>query len=258
MPDVADPLRLLDAAVKRSQRQSVQFSTAFFKRKRRSDPSPPLARLIRGGRGGEVRLKLYVTLCLRGVGEPHDVRVVPHEWAEMLGLPKHDSNGSRRVRAALKWLSECRLIRIKRSPGWNPEAFLRAQGGSGRTYHRPKDRELYASIPVEFWSHGWILATPPSALAILIILFDLQYKRPETAPPWAKSKWVYNLSDDTWTKGTKVLSGLGLLKVTRTVKGSEIEWRRLRNLYWLDVERLNTEYAPGFSELPDEVGGLEV
>ena len=129
MPDIADPLRLLDAAVKRSQRQFVQFSTAFFKRKRRADPSPPLARLIRGGRGGEVRLKLYATLCLRGVGEPHDVRVVPHEWAEMLGLTNHDLNGARRVRAALKWLSDSRLIRIKRKPGWNPEAFLRAQRG---------------------------------------------------------------------------------------------------------------------------------
>lgn len=252
MPDVADPLRLLAAATKRSQRQYVQFATSFFKRKRRSDNTPPLTRLVRGGRGGEVRLKLYATLCVVCVGAPHDVWVVPHEWAEMLGLPDPDRNGARRIRSALRWLNDAKLIRVEQGIERNPRAFLRDQAGNGKTYHRPKDKELYASVPIEFWSNGWILVTPPSAIALLIILIDLQYKRSYEDRSWVKSKWVYDLSDDTWTKGAAALSELGLLEVTRIVKGGRIERRRLRNLYWVDIDRIRTERAPGYAEPEDE------
>ena len=84
-----------------------------------------------------MRLKVYMTVCLRAVKTPHDVVVVPYKWAEMLGLPENETNGARRIKAALKWLAQVDMIRVERKAGLNPAAYLLAQSGPGGPYHRP-------------------------------------------------------------------------------------------------------------------------
>ncbi len=242
---VADPRRLLGAAVNRSKRQAVQFSKGFYRRETEGDSIPPLARLVRSGRGANVRLKLYLTICLRAVRHPHDVFVPPHSWAEMLGLPDPDQNGARRIRSALKWLEGAQLVQVEREPGKNPRAILLSQSGSGEPYRRPKaSGEVYSSLPVTFWSNEWILVTEPPAIAILIILLQLQHGRKSDEAPWIRSPWAYALSPDTWTKGTRSLRELGLLNVRRVVIGGDEEMRRYRNLYWLNVHRLEERFTP--------------
>ncbi|WP_148085777.1 hypothetical protein [Amycolatopsis thermoflava] len=64
LPRREEALHELSRAVQRSGRkQQVPFAKEFLQ-----DPSgnPPLARLVQGGRGGEVRLKIYLTVTLLG------------------------------------------------------------------------------------------------------------------------------------------------------------------------------------------------
>lgn len=237
-----DPLRRLKATVTRSKREFVQLTDRFLSRVKESDPSPPLARFLRGGRGGEVRLKLYLTICLLAAGRPYDVHLAPYMWAEMLALPQHTKNGARRIKAAIKWLENANLINVLRASGKNPHIFLLDQTGTGREYRRPEPRrEHYASIPVELWENGWILQMSAAALAVFIILIDRQRGRSGDDLIWIRSPWRYDLSQDTWARGTKLLSHLGLLTVTRGVRGDDLEWRRLRNLYWVNLEGLMEE-----------------
>lgn len=48
-----------------------------------SDQPQPLARLLRGGRGGAVRLKLYMAMLWMAAKEPHDVTFPDRAWAEL-------------------------------------------------------------------------------------------------------------------------------------------------------------------------------
>src|SRR3546814_8562857 len=51
----------------------------------RDGDAPPLARLVQGGRGGEVRLKLYLTVSLIAAAAPHtyDRNTPARSWAEL-------------------------------------------------------------------------------------------------------------------------------------------------------------------------------
>lgn len=242
MQAVADPRLRLRAAVDRSHRTVVPFSRGFFVRPEKDAPLPALARLLRGGRAGDARLKLYLTICLLGVRSPHSVVIVPHQWAEMLELSENEANGVRRIRSALAWLESNKLVQIERESGKNPRVFLLDQSGYGDPYRRPKaSGELYANIPAGFWRNGWILRTSPPAIAILIVLLQLQHGIEPPDRAWVRSPWAYGFSADTWTKGVRQLTELGILSVERSVRGDELEQRRRRNLYWIDVARFEVE-----------------
>ena len=186
-----------------------------------------------------MRLKLYMMLCLLAVREPHDVFGAPYLWAEALDLPDFQGQGARRVREAIRWLEKANLIKVERRQGKYPTIFLLSQRGTGKPYKRPAvSGEPYASMPVAFWRNAWILVMSPGAIAVLLILLQLQYGRTPEDPPWIRSPWRYDLSADTWTRGTTELVRLGLLKKERVVRGDELEWRRRRNVYWIDLERL--------------------
>src|SRR5215218_496398 len=77
-PPSEESLRLLRWIVTRSKRSSgLPLAEAFLRRADPSDPPPPLARMMRGGQGGEVRLKLYLTMSLLAVSPPYDIKPVP-------------------------------------------------------------------------------------------------------------------------------------------------------------------------------------
>src|SRR5690242_17375576 len=104
---------MLDQAVKRSRRSSgIQLPLGFV-RNPTVTGNPPLARMIRGGRGGEVRLKLYLTMILVAVRPPYDIKNVPARvWAEMLDLEDPEGLGARRVSDALQWLAQRHFINL--------------------------------------------------------------------------------------------------------------------------------------------------
>ena len=226
-------LMRLHNLVEKSRRSSVPLPGSFV-RDEASDEDPPLARILRGGRGGEVRLKVLLTMHLQGARDPYDVPGVPGYWAVHLGLA--DENGFRRVRDAMNWLSENRFIRLERTRGKEPKCFLLSPLGDGQPYSRPTPALRYIRVPTAMWHNGWIVTLSGTALAMWLILAEMQGGR-ESQDVWVQpneARERYALSDDTFTKGISELERHDLVRVSKQPQGAaEAHYNRLRNAYYL-------------------------
>jgi hypothetical protein len=219
-----------------------------------TDDPPPLARILRGGRGGGVRLKLYLAMLWMAAKPPHDITFPARAWAELLGLPNPEGSGDRRVRDAIDWLVAQRLLEIERQPGRPATVYLKREDGSDENYVIParaqKDKETdklsaehwYVSLPPTFWTMGWATELSAAALAILLVMLVLD--RASTGGPFwispAEARRRFGLSEDTWTKGTAGLRNHGLLVVGRRPVSEEFGWRRVRNTYSLNLDPLQS------------------
>jgi hypothetical protein len=79
---------------------------SFIRRALPGDQPPPLARMVRGGRGGSVRIRLYLSMLLVGRWPPHSTEFKASAWARLLGLPDPLGNGARRITDAISWLHD--------------------------------------------------------------------------------------------------------------------------------------------------------
>lgn len=235
-----DSRRLLASAVRRSGRSTgVQLPIGFIKAD--GADAPPLARMLRGGRGGEVRLKLYLSLSLLATQKPYDIRrpIPARVWAAMLALDAPEVAGARRVADALTWLADAKLIDLTRAPGTPPTIKLRNPTGDGKAYRRPRGR--WVSVPLDFWSNEWITHLSGSAVALLLVLLELQggVESAKDAPSASGDRRrQYALSDDTWTRAGRELIGQKLLTVHKRPQDQDFDWERVRNTYWVDKDRL--------------------
>jgi hypothetical protein len=235
-------LQLLNRLVDRSHRETgLPLSVPDFIRRAEDGTPPPLARMLRGGQGGEVRLKLYLTISLLAVSPPYDVEdaIPARVWAEMLDLLDPDSNGARRVNDAFEWLDSRRFLISKRKRGAPGAIQLLSQSGSGEQYTRPAGTKRYVRLPIGIWQDGWIVRLSGAALAMLIILLDLQGGRSDrswVSPGVARDR--YDLSPDTWAKGVKELEQLGIVSVVKRPQGDFFDYKRLRNSYRVDEAKL--------------------
>jgi len=232
----------LERIVGVSKRQKgIQLPVPFA---RSNDGAPPLVRFIRGGHGGEVRLKLYLTITLLATKAPYEVNreIAGRTWAEMLGLPDPEINGARRVTDALVWLDKERFLDVHRGSGRPPTLKLLDPTGDGSPYRRPT--MPYITLPIGYWDEQWITALSGIGTALLIVLLDLVggKRRDPLQSLSATQRARYGLSTDSWTRATKELRDHGLINTTREVRGNGLEWRRARNVYSVNLARLN--HAP--------------
>ncbi|MFB4294462.1 hypothetical protein ACBI99_42960 [Nonomuraea sp. ATR24] len=230
-------LQLLNAAAAKAKRTgNVSFPPGFISGM--DGRRAPLAQLIQGGRGGEVRLKLYLCITMMATSAPYDLRATPtpNLWARLLALPS--DTGPRRVSNNLKWLHDNHYISLRPRPGLPAMITLLSAHGDGGDYVRASEMRRYVGVPVELWTKGWLLDLTPTGLALLFILLELQggYKEPRYVPRYRRES--YGLSSDTWTRARKELEQYGLLTVRRIPQGGDFDYRRLRNTYWIDVDRL--------------------
>ena len=232
--------RLRDAAKKSKRTGHVPFPPGFVRVAADGhEATSPLARLIQGGRGGEVRLKLYLCITMMAAGHPFDLRKPPTPivWARTLGLA--DTTGPRRVSTALRWLEDSKFIaREKRLPGEPPKITLLDANGGGGKYVPPRSGGRYVGMPIELWTEGWLLDLSATGLALLFVLRELLGGHTTSRYVTKSRRGSYGLSHDTWTKATKELVGFGLLKVTRTPQGDDFTYQRMRNSYTLNLEHL--------------------
>lgn len=241
-------LGILRSLVLRSHRRSgVQLAELFIRRADQSGGAPPLTLLLRGGQGGEVRLKLYLTMLLLAVRPPFDIRepVPARSWATALGIPDPEHRGARRVGDAITWLAEHNFLETERRQGTPGAVRLLHTDLSGHPYVRPTQQERYITLPLGLWDQGWIARLSGTALAMLIVLLDLQSGR--TEPQWispAQARRRYDLSPDTWTKALKELTALDLVTVSRQAQGGTFNYQRMRNAYWVRTELLRSSNMP--------------
>ena len=233
--------RLLERLVERSKRKTgIQLPVGFARTEDPQSP-PPLAKMLRGGRGGAVRLKLYLCMTLIAAKQPHDIRSIPaRAWAEALALPEPQTLGARRIADAISWLDNERLIAVERRQGAAPVVTLLDPLGTGKKYSRPIGR--YISLPLGFWREQWITVLSGSAVALLIILLDNQGGLTSSAQARslaADQRRRYGVSDDTWTRASAELRSHDILIIRRRAHGRDFDWRRVRNTYWIRKERLD-------------------
>jgi hypothetical protein len=235
-------LAMLRSLVKRSRRSAgVPLSRSFIRRPESAETAPPLVVLLRGGQGGEVRLKLYLTIALLAVKPPFDIRdpVPARSWATALALDDPERNGARRVGDAINWLANHKFLATERRQGTPGTIRLLNEDLRGAAYVRPTPSSRYVQLPLGLWNQGWIVRLSGTALTLLTVLLDLQGGR--TQPQWISPdqarRW-YDLSPDTWTKGLKELGTFELITVSRRAQGGTFDYRRMRNTYWVHEERL--------------------
>lgn len=200
-----------------------------------------------------VRLKLLLAvLWLAGAGD-HEAYFPARGWAELLDLPQPEVNGARRVLDAISWLETHKFISVKRSVGHPARIRLRREDASGKPYSMPaqgdqgrdgkiRERDWHIQVPAGFWENGWATVLSGPAVALLLVLMDMvDFKHPAD-PVWLSEKLTaerYDLSGDTWTRGTAELRIHHLITVKPKPVSTTMGWKRRRNTYVVNVDRLS-------------------
>lgn len=218
---------------KRLGHRAAKIRYSFVRRREDDDRATPLARMLRGGQGGEVRLKLFLSLLwLAGGGDKrHETRPYPaRSWAALFDLPDPEMRGLRRILDASRWLEREGFVITEREPGKSKMFRLRLEDGSGESYFDPAEHahkkkeggtgvgreDLYISLPASFWTEGWIMTLSARAIAMLLILAAEtggSSKSKTVAPALARAR--YAISEDTWGKGVAELREHGIIDVRK-------------------------------------------
>lgn len=234
-------IELLRGAVTRSKRkEQVPFGSTFLRSN--DDIRPPLARLIQGGRGGQTRLKLYLTITMMATRSPHDIQSPPSPglWARTFAMV--DPAASRRVTSNLRWLHNNKFIVLTSRAGNIPKITLLNTAGTGGPYVRPTVAgDTYITLPLDLWNQGWILKLSATALALLMAIRDVQQAQDQPRYASRQRHDSYHLSWDTWTRASKELASQDVLQITRLPQGGDFDYQRMRNLYRINLERLKSQ-----------------
>ena len=244
---------------KRTKGRSAQIRRRFIERPDNTPTSPPLARLLRGGRGGHVRTKLLLTMLWVGANPPHDVTYPARAYAALLGLPKPDTTGARRVLDAIAWLETHQFLTVENRPGHPSRVTLLRELADGQPYSVPGatfnklrgqdpddvtvTQHRYIQLPPTLWTSGWMAVLSGPGLAMLLVLLTELGGRDTEREIWfspGMAKRRYDLSEDTRTAGIRELANAGLVTITRRDTNPDpFAVRRLRNVYRLHT----TEFA---------------
>ncbi|MDP9850253.1 hypothetical protein [Streptosporangium lutulentum] len=259
--DVASGLAL-DAAKKaaRIARKRAQIRLGFISRPTFDPqaPLPPLARCLRGGRGGQVRLKLLLTYLWMQTKDHGVALAYPAQvWARLLDLDQPETAGARRINEAQAWLEGHMFIATQAQPGHANKVTVLNETGNDEPYIAPgaaakalsNDPEkarphYYAQIPATLWTNGYIQLMTGAGLAMYLILLD-QYALTGAAPQpvWISPsafKAYYGLSQDTRAAGIKDLTELGLVTTGRqSINPNDFDLERIRNVYTLKPDQLD-------------------
>ena len=210
------------------RRRQVPVRNSFV---RNDDPDelPPLARLLRrGGRGGAVPIKLYISLIWRCSAPPFDTEISARKWAVLLDLPDPNSLGARRITTALETLNDENLVNLEKRRGDSTTVTLREESGLGIKYSLPstkykktkdedeKRHHQYFKVPFALWTDGHIQQMSAPALAMLLIL--LAERNRDGRPTWWSTELFparFNIAESARSKGTRELVERDLLFVGR-------------------------------------------
>lgn len=250
----------------RSKRSSIPVRTAFVRSGLLLDAmqgDPPMATLLRGGRGGFVRIATMLALIWRCSAEPYNTDIKASAIARLWNLPSPDTNGARRVQEALVALADRRLISVERHPGKQSTITLLDDAGTGGSYESPNKayntarrrkvkpagllRHNYFKVDANWWKSGQIQQLKGPGLAILLILLseDTPLRR-ETGIWISPSNFQqrYGLSVDTRKVGLKQLQDLKLISASAQLQQDVFVQNRRRVFYELVDPNALHAYRP--------------
>jgi hypothetical protein len=239
----------IDRLIERSRRSTgARFPASFL---RADDRDPTVARLIRGGRGGGIRTKLYLSkVLLAGSMHTHAdygrnviFDVSGRSWARALALPDPEFAGARRIADAQGQLADLKLIKLDRRPSHPPIVKLLHPSGSGGDWVEPGSP--YVRVPIELWSNRWLWYLTGKELAVLIAAIDLCGGKgvDRTGGPQALSGTYlrrYGMSEDTWRIASAALEKVGLLDTDMALVGADLLTPRRRKRYQVLTDGLST------------------
>ena len=212
----------------------------------RPDSKPTMAKLLSsgptggGGRGGQLRLKLYLSLLWVCAASPYEAVRPARAWAALLGLEDPEGHGSRRIQETLRELQERKLVRLRNRGGSPTGVTVLVEWGDGQGYEPPSETynrfkqaghqsqswemavHRYFRVPSSLWTDGLIAKLNGPALAMLLILRCEQQSKDGT-PVWFspdRAATRFGLSESTRRLGLQKLRELGLV-VTTTMNLSE-------------------------------------
>jgi hypothetical protein len=214
---------------------------------------PPLAALLRGGgRGGQLRVKLYLSLLWVCTAPPFDASYPARAWASLLGLEHPDTKGARRIQEAIRDLAQRGFITVRDRGGLPSVIRLLDESGNSEPYTAPSKtynalkasrapqetlrRHQYFKIPSAAWTGTYLAQLGGPGTAMLAVLCCEQRGGGEVwfTPNVAQKR--FHLAPATRTVGLQQLRRLGLIetrKASVSHDGSFISFQRLRNVHTL-------------------------
>lgn len=237
----------------RSKRSQVPVRTAFVRSGLvEGVAEPPLASLLRGGRGGRVRVATFLSLIWRCSAPPYSTNIKAGAIARLWNLPSPDTNGARRVQEALNALEDHRLVRIQRHPGKESTVVLLDDAGTGLDYESPNraynyarrrkapaaelQHHTYFKVDAMWWKTGAIQALKGPGLAMLLILLAEDAPSRRGTGIWispSNFKERYGLSVDTRKVGLKNLQDAKLVIPSTRLQEDLFTQNRRRVFYQL-------------------------
>jgi hypothetical protein len=163
-------------------------------------------------------------------------------WAELLNLDDPETNGTRRVRAALKELAARGFVRLEPTKP-TPTITVLSDFGDGSAYTTPgevimdstgdsRKSHEYFRVPNEIWTEGYLGDMDGAAIAMFLVL--LAESRGVCRDVWISPHVLdemYGISASTRTKGVAQLKELELVTVKRQAVQSRIDFSPSRQVY---------------------------
>lgn len=242
-------------------RTAAPIRRQFVERTTAASQDPPLARTLRGGRGGAVRLKLELSFLWFAAKAPFHLRYPARAWATLLDLPDPSGNGARRINDSVLWLERNGLVSVAGEPGQPNEVTLLSELGNRTPYELPglaynrlratpsgAEPHRYFQLPNALWTNGWLQVLSGPGLAMLLVLYtELGRRDPTTTDLWfspQQAELRFALSEDTRSKGLRELRAAGLVSANRrSISPDTFDFRRLRNVYRIHTDTLEQPAA---------------
>jgi hypothetical protein len=235
----------------RFKRDTVPIRNSFIARGD-NEPLPPLAQIVRSGRGWDARLRTYLTLLWGSIPPTYTLSLGAAAYAKAAGIPS-----ARQVRSSISALVDLHLMEVvDDSPGRPFTLRPLHESGRGSRYTAPSElrpaegrrgrSDLYIRIPVGLWVEGWIAALSGPALATLLIY--TQMKASQARDRKDDAVWLsldlavkrFGVSEDTRYRGLKELKELGVVTVETKGHSKPPYKRTRRQMVTLNLERLDS------------------
>ena len=218
--------------------------------------TPPLAAMLRGGgRGGQLRVKLYISLLWLCSAAPYEASLPARAWAALLGLADPEGRGVRRIHEAIRDLHERKLITVRDRGGMPSVLGLLDENATGEPYTPPSTtyttlsrqgaepaqlrRHQYFRIPSSLWTEGYVGQLGGPGIAMLLVLLCERSRAGAMVwftPEIARQR--FTLAHSTRTAGLQELRDLGLVtsKIAVTSEdGTYLTFQRRRNVHELNL-----------------------